>query len=530
MDIQQIRELVRDHARGMWRYRWLALAISWGIAAAGWLFVLTLPNMYGASAKVYVDTDSLMDPVFKDIALPNNLDAQVAAVSRAILTRPNIEQVALKTDLHLLAGTDEELEALVTGLQQGIRVRADNRSNVFDISFAYQDREKAREVVAAVVDAFESDTLQEQDDDTQVTLQAVEAEIEEHNTRLIEAEDRLANFKKENVGFMPNDSGDYYSRLQNALSELENTQAQMRALNQRRAELSRQLQMESAALGEAASAGALAAGCSQQAQIIELETQLAALQVDFTDKHPRIVSLRENIDSLRERCTAEVEAARSAGMRPTVSSGGDVGPNTVYENLRMMQADTDVELATLRARLTEQQLAVDELRANVDKIADVEKNLKQLNRDYDVIQNRYQLLISRRENLRSKERLDPLKNISFRILEPPYAGSEPVGLTRPLLVLGILVFAMGAGGVAAFGLNMLHPVFFSKREVSSVAGIPVLGSVSLLLPKRRVAARRRAAVVWAGGYAVLLVSAALVLVFHGQGADLVQDLIREARA
>ncbi len=530
MNIREFREELSRRARGMWRYRWSALVITWIISVLGWVVVYTLPDEYGASAKVYVDTESLMDPVFKDIALPNNLDAQVTAVSRALLTRPNLQAVALKTDLHLLANSEEEMEALISGLQKNIRVRADNRSNVFEISFEYGDRAKAHQVVSAIVDAFVENSLQEQGDDAQITLRAVEAEIEGHNARLTEAETQLADFKKENVGYMPNDSGDYYSRLQIALAQLDDSQAKIRSLNQRRDELVRQLQMESSALDDMTTAGTRTMGCSQQTQIAELQAQLAQLQVDFTEKHPRILSLRDNISLLTSRCVEEAEAARSAGVRPPAGGSDGLETNAVYENLRMMQADTDVELATLRAQLREQQREVDELRANVDKIADVEKNLKQLNRDYEVVQGRYQLLISRRENLRSKLRLDPIKDISFRILEPPFASSEPVGPPRPLLILMLLVGAVGVGGAVAFGLNELHPVFFSRREINRVAGIPVLGSVSLLMSPQQIRARRLAAVAWTSGCAVLLLATGLVLVFHAQGADILQDLIRDAGA
>lgn len=488
-----------------------------------------MPNVYAASAKIYVDTESLMDPVFKDIALPDDLDAQVGAVSRAILTRPNLEKVAVATDLHLSVESDEEMENLITILQEKIRVRGNSRSNVFDIDVTYKDKQKAKAVVAALVEGFVEGSLRQQGDDAQITLQAVESEIEQHNERLIDAEDQLAEFKKANVGYMPNDSGDYYSRLQKGLASLDELDSNIRSLAQRRTELARQLDSENAALGEMAAAGTLATGCSQQGQIAELQTQLAALQVDFTDKHPRILSLRENIDTLRDRCAAEANAARNAGVRPAAPTESSSEPNTLYENLRMMLADTDVELATLRAERIEKQLEIDELRGNVDKIADVEKNLKQLNRDYTVIQGRYQLLIDRRENLRSKLRLDPVKDISFRILEPPFAATDPVGPPRPLFLIFITVAAIGVGGIIAFGLNELNPVFYSRQQLAHMVGLPVLGAVSMLMSRSEIRSRQRSNAILASGYVVLIICTVFLVTFHTDGARLVQDLVRDVR-
>lgn len=530
MNLQFIRDEILRYVHGMWRYRVWALIVAWMVFIAGWLFVYSMPDQYGASAKVYVDTDSLMNPVFDDLSLPDNLNAQVDAVSRQLLTRPNLETVARKTDLHLLASDDDEMEALITRLQENIRIRSDRRSNVFDIEFKYSQRSKAFAVVSALVDGFVEDSLQGQGDDSQLTLEAVQAEIVRHENRLTEAEDRLAEFKKGNVGYMPNDRGDYYSRLQSALTAVDETEAKIRSLSQRRNELRRQLDAESSVLDEMAATGTLATGCSQQAQIAELETQLAALRVDFTDKHPRIVSLRENIDALKKRCADEAGAARQAGVRPGTGSEGSAEPNSLYENLRMMLADTEVELATLGAQLAVQQEEVDELRQNVDRIADVEKNLKQLNRDYDVVQDRYQLLLSRRENLRSKLRLDPVKDVSFRILEPPFASSEPVGPPRPLFLAAILVVAVGAGGLIALGLSELNPAFFSRKEVARVTGLPVLGSVSLLLDAHARRARWFGTVVWLAGCAALVLFTGFTILFHAEGADLLQGLMTDAES
>src|SRR6056297_4139864 len=101
----------------MWRYRWWAAGVAWLISVGGWFYVYSMPDEYAASAKVYVDTKSLMGPVFEGLALSDNVTAQVEAVSRALLTRPNLESVARKTDLDLRAETPEQVETLITNLQ-----------------------------------------------------------------------------------------------------------------------------------------------------------------------------------------------------------------------------------------------------------------------------------------------------------------------------------------------------------------------------------------------------------------------------
>ena len=527
MNIQQLIAEALEYARGMWRYRWWAAGCAWLISVFGWLYVYSLPNIYSASARVYVDTQSLMRPIFDGLAISDNLAAQVEAVSRALLTRPNLEEVARRTDLDLRVDTPAQMELLITGLQKRIQIDGNRERNVFSISYEDPNREKAREVVAAIVDTFVESSLQGQGNDADMTARALEAEIRDHENRLEKAEADLAQFKKDNLGYMPDDRGDYYSRLQLALQSVTQTESQVRLVRERRDELQRQIQGEEPVFGIMSSTpGTVSGSCSQQGRIAQLESELALLRVDFTDKHPSIVSSKEIIAQLQEACAAERQAlAASGGPSFTVTADQPLQANPVYQNLRIQLTNAEVELAGLEAELKTHRGAVAQLRADVDKIAEVEANLKQLNRDYSVVQSRYQELLVRREQLQSKERLDPVTDaVQFRTLEPPFASIEPVGPNRPMLLTMILVFALGAGGALAFGLNQLKPVFFTRRSLQRIGGLPVLGSVSMLLSPEQIQARRKEAYMWSATYASLVFMTILVMVFAGPVSAFMRQL------
>jgi hypothetical protein len=161
------------------------------------------------------------------------------------------------------------------------------------------------------------------------------------------------------------------------------------------------------------------------------------------------------------------------------------------------------------------------LRRNVDKMTEVEAQLKQLNRDYDVVFARHQQLLSRWEDLQAKQRLDPLTdNVQFRRIEPPFASAAPVGPNRLVLLAGVLALALGAGFVSALGLSQLYPVFFARRSLKKVAEFPVLGSISMILTPEQKTRRRAEAVAWGAVCALLVVATALAIRFSGQMAAL----------
>lgn len=512
MNVQQILDEVTDHARGMWRFRWITVSAAWAVAIAGWYYVYLMPDIYEADAKVSVDTNSLLPKLTQGLTASENLMSEVEVVSKALLTRPNLEAVARDTDLALRATSQQDLDLLVTGLQQRVKIHGGG-DNVFSISYQDSNRDMARTVVASILNTFVETSLGAQGDDTEVTERALKAEIQNHEQRLSDAEAKLADFKARNLGFMPENGADYYTRLQTALAKVSDTERQLRQARQKRDVISRQLEGEEPVFGLVPNTSAQAmANCSQAANIAQLKSQLSELLVDFTEKHPRIVMLRDTIATLEKQCKEELASMPNVSVPDSATQSLDTNP--VYQSLRLQQSNVEIEISSLQEQYSDAKQQVAKLRADVDKIAEVEKELKRLNRDYGVIASRHQELLKRLETLESKKRLDPLTDqIRFDIIEPPYVSSDPVGPHRPILLVAVLVFAIGAGGAIAFGLNQLKPVFFTRRSISRIAGLPVLGSVSLIVSPDAITVRRRMALVWGGAVVSLVVAEILIITF-----------------
>ncbi len=76
MELKHLIDEVIDHIRGMWRFRWYAIALSWILALGAWYFVYTMPNIYLASARVSVDTNSLLPSLTKGLTAGENIWAR----------------------------------------------------------------------------------------------------------------------------------------------------------------------------------------------------------------------------------------------------------------------------------------------------------------------------------------------------------------------------------------------------------------------------------------------------------------------
>ncbi len=89
----------------MWLYRWWGLALPGSLARLRRRAVYLLPDRYESSARVYVDTQSILRPLMSGLAVQPNVDQQISILSRTLISRPNVEKLIRMADLDLAAKT-----------------------------------------------------------------------------------------------------------------------------------------------------------------------------------------------------------------------------------------------------------------------------------------------------------------------------------------------------------------------------------------------------------------------------------------
>jgi polysaccharide chain length determinant protein (PEP-CTERM system associated) len=468
---------------GAWRYRWLAVITAWVVGIAGWAGVQFIPDKYTSSTQVYVDTESLLRPLLSGLAVNRDVMSQVGMMQAVMLSRPNLEKVAQKTDLMLDAKTREEQEAIIDSLAQRIKLSSPGgpaTRNTFQVSFDDNNPTVAHKVVRTLLDTFMEDSLGLKRSDTAVAQRFLESQIKDYEARLVEAEDRLARFKQQNVGTMPGSDGGYYARLQQESNNYSQLQQAYTQLKTRRDELERQLAGEEPTYGLMGSAE----GTPIDGQIARFKAQRDQLLLQYTEKHPQVQSLNETIKRLEEekRGGAKVSstvAAPGAGLSNEEAVVRSLDMNPVYQNLRLALSQADADLAAVRGQMAGQQALIAELRSSVEAIPEVEAELSRLNRDYEVNKRNYDTLVQRLESAKISESAEQsADNVKFRVIEPPTVPFKPSGPERAILNTMVLLAALGAGLALAVLLSQLRPTFSSREILQKVTGLPVLGGIT----------------------------------------------------
>ncbi len=532
--MRQILEKFVEELRGAWRFRWIAMVVAWTVCVAGWLVVFTLPDMYAATAKVYVDTRTILKPLLDKLTIETDVDSQLRLVRQAMLGRPQLERVARETDLDLRANTPAAQAAMIDRLRNRITIQGGNTSGERDgnsgglyvISYQDTNRDKSIQVVEKLLNTFVEDTLGGNREGTETAQRFLMKQIEEYEAKLSEAETRLAEFKKKNVGLMPGEqTGDYFSRLQNELDAVKKAQSELGVAMSRREELQRQLRGEVPFLASGASnpssAGPGANDTSTRIQ--ETQARLDDLLLRFTDKHPDVVAARETLDQLNKRRDAEIAAMRRGDPGAMATSGA--ASNPVYQSIQLALNQNEVQIASLRSELGEHNRKVAELRGLVDTMPQVEAEYARLNRDYEVVRGGYRELVDRLQKARLSERADETGVVKFEVVDPPAAAFSPVAPNRALLLTAVLVLALGLGGGTAYVIHQLRPVFHSTRGLAEITGLPVLNAISLTWTDRRKQESQLRKLAWSGAAAGLLLVFSVILVFQGSGARAMQKLV-----
>ena len=517
--------------RALWRSRWLALSVAWGLSAVLGAAVLTVKDRYEASARIYIDTQSVLKPLMAGLAFQPNIEEQLRMLARTLISRPNAELLRASPEIgwddSASQGDPARRAAEVESLMKAIKMApGGSGTNSYLLSYRDTDPRRAERVLTQLVKMFVSSGASTKRKDSQDARHFIEEEIREHEAKLVASEERLKDFKLKNFGVTGVSAQDYFVRMSSLAEEVDKLRLEFSAAEQSRDALRRELSAEAPQLPPPPPApGQPAAAPSPAPLVSEFEPRLEGMrnQLDellrrYTDEHPDVVSARRTIAQLEVQKRQDLEA-RAEAQAKAIALEGPKGPtamalvagtgptNPVFQQLRISLAAAEASVASLRVRLGTQQVRLAEIRALANRTPQIEAEFSQLNRDYDVIRKNYEQLVSRRESASLGVKIDETSPLAeFRIIDPPRTAPSPVLPNRISLALAGMLLALAAGVGAALLRDKLRPVVSTPKALRELSGRPVLGSVTLLLNPMGQRAQRAATLSLAAGVGSLMLA------------------------
>ena len=487
--MQDLVNTLLSITKGMWKFRWPALAVAWLVAIVGVAAVYRIPDQYEASARIYVDTQSILKPLMSGLTVQPNVDQQVTMLSRTLITRPNVEKLVRMADLDLKSGSKVRQEALIDGLMKTLTIQSTARDNIYTASFRDASPDRAKRVVQSLVSIFVESSLGASRKDSDSAKVFINEQIKSYEAKLNEAEARLKEFRLKNIDIQTAGGQDSASRLGEIGGQLEQAKLELREAENARDAAKAQLANE-----QTQTVGLATQSLLQESALTvntpEIDARLEAqkrnldnLLQRFTESHPDIISARRLIKELEEQKQKEVKALRQAALNMPSPLGGKQGQTSMaYQELSRVLATSEIQVASLRARVDEYASRYAQAKAMLKVAPQLDAEASQLNRDYAINKKNYEDLIARRQAAIMSGELDVASGVvDFRLIDPPRVSPRPVWPNRPLLYPMVLAAAIAAGLFTAFAASQLRPVFYKAGELRDRIDLPLLGVVSKIM-------------------------------------------------
>ncbi|MBN8282070.1 XrtA system polysaccharide chain length determinant [Zoogloea sp.] len=491
--------------RGMWLYRWWGLAAAWIVGPIAAATVYLLPDRYESSARVYVDTQSILKPLMSGLAVQPNVDQQISILSRTLISRPNVEKLIRMADLDLTVKTKEEREALILGVTKSLEIRVAGRDNLYTLAYTDTDAERAKRVVQSMVSMFVESGLGDKRKDSDTARKFIEEQIKSYEQKLEEAENRLKEYKLRNLTTVGSGGRDYFAKMNEANEQLGQARLALREAENSRDALKRQIVGEEPILlPDNVSSASLAAVSVPEldGRIEALKKTLDGLLQRYTDQHPDVVGTRKTIETLEAQKIQEIQNRRKTAPTGMSSSAGS---NPVYQQLKMSLAEAEANVASLRARVAEYESRVQSLSAASRMLPQIEAEYTQLNRDYDVNKRNYDQLVARRESATMAVEMGATSGVAdFRLIDPPTVPNKPAAPNRLLLMPAAGLAALLMGAAISFLISQIRPTFSDTNVLRDVTGLAVLGAVSMIADPDRARNQRRGKIAFLGGVGALV--------------------------
>jgi polysaccharide chain length determinant protein (PEP-CTERM system associated) len=465
--------------RATWKHRHLGMIVAWVVGAIAAGVILRIPNQYEASARIYVDTQSILRPLMSGLAVQPNIEQQIMMLSRTLISRPNLEKLIRMADLDLDVKNKSQQEALIDSLADTLKIQGLGRDNLYTISFRDPDPGKAQRVVQALVSIFVESSLGDKRQDTDSARKFLEEQIRNYEKKLEVAENRLKEFKLRNIELAASEGKSGIDRLGELSTQMNLARLQLREAEHSRDALRRQIAGEEPVLLPDSPGSESSVSLPEiDGRIDTQKRNLDTLLQRYTEQHPDVVGTRRLIKELEEQKRQEIQARKKfAAANP----GAAVSNNPVFQQLKVALAEAEANTASLRARVSEYEERYKRSTDLMKTQPQLETELAQLNRDYELDKRNYEQLVSRRDSAELSGDLDTAGSMAdFRLVDPPRASSKPVAPNRLMLLPLGLLLALGGGLFAAFAASQIRPVFFDSKTLREATDLPVLGMVSLI--------------------------------------------------
>jgi polysaccharide chain length determinant protein (PEP-CTERM system associated) len=474
-------EITVSEAKRIFRNYWWILPIAViGCGAIGFLAATALPKRYTSETLVLVDQPTVPTEFVKPV-VTEDLNHRLASMQEQILSRTRLQPIIEKFGLYPESRGSVHIESLVERLQAAVKVKpmdampgTGNSLPGFYVDVTFDNPQTAQQICTEITSMFMQQNTREREQQAVQTTTFLSGQLEEAKKKLDDQDQRLAAFKRQYLGSLPEEEQTNLNLLTGMNSQLEaNVQALSRAQQDKTFNESLLTQQQTNATVFATSGQNTTETPDQQ--LNALEDQLATLEARYTPEHPDVVKLRNQIEEFKKRMAAAPKAPVHDGVAiPKVDS-------FQVQQLRAKLRQDDQNIADLTKRQGQIQDQITQLQGRLQASPVVEQQLKEINRNYQTAQEFYNELLKKRQQSAMATDLEhQQESEQFRVLDPPSLPDKPSFPKRTYFAGGGLGAGLALALAIMYLIALLDKSMHTERDAELCLNLPVLTTVPLL--------------------------------------------------
>jgi polysaccharide chain length determinant protein (PEP-CTERM system associated) len=474
-------------------YFLIPLFVGWAVVwAASWV----LPPRYSSSTLILVEQPTMP----KDYVTPNvndDLQERMQSITQQILSRTRllriIDQFNLYTGPHSKSSPDQQVDRMRKDIDIEL-VRDEQRRQItaFNVSYSSRDPRIAQQVTSELTNLFINENVEQSQNQSKDTTKFLEGQLETARKSLSEQEEKVRQFKAQHAGEMPGQLATNLQILSVLQSQLQNEEDALNTAKQQRVYLQSMADQYRALQGSSkTSDGTTTVGLPALDQELDkLKAQLADLSSHYTDRHPDVRNLKEQIaktEKMRDQLVAGMKAkdgaAQTDGGDAAASSGStDPTQASLLAPIQSQLKSNQVEIANREHTIAALKVKMDEYQTRLNQEPIREQQLADLTRGYDQSKANYDdLLKKKNESAMATSMVMQQRGERFQVIDPPSFPQKPDFPNR-LKFCGIgLGFGLALGVVVAGAFEFMDERVYNEKELKRLLPAEVIAEIPAIV-------------------------------------------------
>ncbi len=446
----------------------------------GYCVAMVIPPKYISQTLVMVEQPKIPDKYFTPI-VTEQLTTRLGTMQQEILSRSRLQPIIERFGLY----KDEagnSMEDLVSKMRTNIQVNIVKSASAkqgdvpgFTIAFTSDSARTAQQVCQEITSMFISQNLSDREKRAQGTTEFLNKEVEDAKRVLDERDKAVAEFKQRFLGTLPGQD-------QGNLQMLNNLNLQMDALNStlNRAQQDKtysQSMLEQAIAEWKAGQSGTNPQTSQQI-LANMQSQLVTLQGRYTDDHPDVVKMKADIRQLQKKMAETEKEASEKPAQPVIAQSIEP-PNVKALRTQIYQLDQTIKDSVKKQEQIQESIKTYRNRVEISPMVDL--RYKEIMRDYQTAQERYDGLLRRRNDAQTAKNMESdQQSEQFRVLDAANLPERPTFPNPLLFCAGGLGGGLGIGFGLALLFEMRDKAIRNERDVEALLQLPTLALVPSL--------------------------------------------------